>query len=426
MGIESFITGEQGPSGVGKMTAHVHPFTTATNMHAGLVVLTHPFLATEPSTAFFLNSTVGAAMNQAVTFGTAAVVIHDGGDTSNSDAGTADTDTTNHILETGQNFTTTVAVGSYATATNTGHVTAVLDADLTCSADICPNGNEAYTIDPVWVGTAVAGTWNFADSAKITLTSANNNDNATFDAATVARYDWANFTAFTGKVDLDTFQAANHTIVMQFELNGVLVGNSINLNDFINTDSFAEQGFVIPKVDFGLTSGNLVNSLRVTLFRSGGAKPTFKLDDLQMESTGDPLVFSLNVAQGKRFHITELTFAYADLIDSNLANSSMPNIAYDAILGVSALSNGFSIRREKKGVTLFNATIKTLGAHISAGARPDSPWHDDTNTFLTLRVLFDSPLILTGATDDTLTITINDDMSGLLQFTCAARGSLEG
>ena len=102
----------------------------------------------------------------------------------------------------------------------------------------------------------------------------------------------------------------------------------------------------------------------------------------------------------------------------------MPDLSYDKILALTALTNGFNITRKKAGKTLFSATIRTLGQHISAGAVPDSPWSDGTNTFLTLRVRFQDPLILTGDPDDTLTVQINDKMDDLLQFTAAARGNL--
>lgn len=407
--------------------ADVHRFTLAGDKpHHGLIVQTERLVRTEPNTQFFLNPTFGAAMNQAITFGAVAVTIHDGGTSSAGDSGTADTDTLNHILETGQNFTSTVAIGSYATSTNTGHVTAVLDADLTCNADVCPLGNEAYTIDPVWVGTAVQGTWNFADSGKITLTEASNLDTALLNAASAARYDWENFTTLTGKVDLDTFTDGVHAIVMGFELNGVAVGNSVDVNDFIDTGDFAEQTFVIPREAFGLVPGNLVNSLRITLLRLGGTKPTFKLDDLQLESTGNAAVFSIDVARGKRFHIYELTFAYADALTGLVTNGTMPGLSYDKILALSALTNGFTILRTSKGKTLFSANIKTIGAHIAAGAILGSEMSDGTNTCITLRVLFVDPLVLSGDPDDRLCIQINDDMSGLLSFTASARGSLEG
>ena len=159
--------------------------------------------------------------------------------------------------------------------------------------------------------------------------------------------------------------------------------------------------------------------------RAGGPRPTVSFDDIQLEQTGTPLIFSLNVDQGQRFHISELVFAYADAQASTLANGTMPALAYDQILGLAALANGFVITRAKAGKTLFSATIRTLGAHISAGAKPDIPWSDGTNTFLTIRTIFVDPLVLTGESNDTLTIQINDDMTGLLQFTAAARGSVE-
>ena len=59
--------------------AHVHFFDTANGKHAGVVALTHPFIETEPSTKFFLNDTVGGAMNQNVTFGGSKELIFDGG-----------------------------------------------------------------------------------------------------------------------------------------------------------------------------------------------------------------------------------------------------------------------------------------------------------------------------------------------------------
>lgn len=274
-----------------------------------------------------------------------------------------------------------------------------------------------------WAGTANAGTWNFADTGKTTITSANNNDSATFDDA--GTIDMSGHTAITGKVDLDTYNPLQNNILIQFGLAGALLGNSVNLNDFIDTGNFSEQSFVIPKGDLGIDSLT-IDEMTITITRIGGAKPTIKFDDFQIEQIGTPLIFSLNVSSGDKFHIEELIFAYADVLDAQAnADASMPNLSYDKILGLNALTNGFTISRTKGGKTLFSASIKTLGAQISAGAKADEPWSDGTNTFVVLRAVFKKPLILTGDPDDTLTIQINDNMSGLLQFTASGRGGLE-
>jgi len=344
------------------MEAHVHPFKTAAGNHVGLVTLTHPFIETEPSTIFFTNSTFGIAMNQNVTFSGSPEVIFDG-----TDSG-------------------------------------------------------------AWVSTLVAGTWDFADGGKVTITTANNLDNAIWDDA--GTIDMAGHTAITGKVDLDIYNPINNSILIQFGLAGVDVGNTVDLNDFIDTGDFTEQSFAIPKADFGLDT-QTVDDMDITMIRAGGAKPTVKFDDFQIEQIGAPAVFELNVNKGDKFHIQELVFAYADNITSITtvagATETVTNsfISFDAILGVSALTNGFVITRSKGGVTLFSATIRSLGAHMSAGAKLDMPLSDGTNTFVVLRAIFDQPLILTGAPDDTLTITINDNMSPLVQFTASARGGLE-
>ena len=357
MSVDVKIIGQRGKDST-VTEAHVHPFDTATGKHVGLVTLSHRFIETEPSTQFFVNSGVGAAMNQDVSFGGTPEIIHNGG-----------------------------------TSTE-------------------------------WTGTALVGAWNFADGGRISVTSANDNDAADFAEENTLTINTNNFQAVTGNIDLTTYSEVNNSMNMQFNLSGTLTGNSVDLNDYIDTTDFAQQNFVIPKLDLGLSTQS-VDGMTLTMNRAGGARPTASFDDIQFEETGIPLIFNLNVKQGQKFHISELVFAYADALVGTLSDGTMPALAYDQILGLAALTNGFVITRSKKGKTLFSATIKTLGAHISAGAIPDNPWSDGTNTFVTLRVVFPDPLIITGDVDDTLTIQINDDMTGLLQFTAAARGSIE-
>ncbi len=355
IGIE--LIGASGPNDPSTKRNEIYPFDTKNGNHAGLAVLTHPFIETEPSTTFFTNPTFGIAMNQNISFSGIPELIFDGGS----------------------------------------------------------GGTE-------WTGSAIAGAWNFADGGKVTITNANNGSAAIFeDAGTI---DMSGFTAITGKVDLDTYIPANNTIVIQFGLAGVLAGNPINLNDYIDTGLFTEQSFVIPKGDLGITA-SIVDEMTITITRTGGARPDISFDDFQIEKVGDPAVFSVVVDREDRFHIYELTFAYAAALAGTFADGTMPALAYNKILSLSALANGFNIRRTKESKTLFNATIKTLGGHISAGAKPNTMWSDGTNTFVTLRVEFTLPLILTGKPGDSLTVQINDPMNGLLQFTASARGSLE-
>ena len=61
-----------------------------------------------------------------------------------------------------------------------------------------------------WVGTAIAGAWNFTDSDRISITSANNNDAADFAEENTLTIDMSGFTALTGNLNLDTYNDINY------------------------------------------------------------------------------------------------------------------------------------------------------------------------------------------------------------------------
>jgi len=213
-------------------------------------------------------------------------------------------------------------------------------------------------------------------------------------------------------------------------LDGVLVGNTVNIDDFIDTGDFTEQSFVIPKADFGLTTQN-VNSMRITILRSGGIKPTVKFDDFQWESSGSTLLYKATTPAGTRFHITELRIAIADnitgitTVTGATETATVPNLAFDTLMGVSALTNGLVFSRVQKGKTLFAVSIKQLGDFLATGSNIVNHISDGTNSFITILVEFPEPIVLEGGSDDFLAFSVSDDLSGLLQFTAAARGALE-
>lgn len=440
MGQETHLVGNTG-KGV-ERKVHVHPFSTAGGEHTGLINLTHPLIQTEPSTVFFTNPTKGIAMNQAVTFGGAklrATILHAGVNSGSADTGQDDAGDANKLTEAGQNFEATVGPGALVHNTSLGTfalVTAVdSDTVLSLDTDIMSSGNN-YVINDIWPGTAVAGTWNFADSGKITITQGLNNDEATFTVDSAHIWNMQHFVSFTGKIDLDTYDPALNSIILEFGLDGVLVGNSIDLNDFIDTGNFAEQSFVIPKAELGLTTQN-INSMRILITRSGGQRPTIKFDDLQWENTGTPFTFEPQINGTSVFHVEELVFTYKDNIDSvstidvstAATAEAVTNKALDPdmILGLASLTNGWVITRTKAGKTLFSATIHDLGSHMAAGATVTEliTAPDSSSTQVVMRAQFKRDLVLTGDPNDTITIQINDDMSGLERFTVSARGGLE-
>jgi hypothetical protein len=274
-----------------------------------------------------------------------------------------------------------------------------------------------------WTGTANIGTWNFADSGKVTITSANNNDSATWDDA--GTIDMSSYTAITGKVDLDIYNEANNAILVQFGLAGVAVGVAVNLNDYIDTGIFLEQSFAIPKDDLEIDSLT-VDEMTITMTRSGGLKPTVKFDDFQIEETGSPIVFKASTSVG-RTRIKKFRFMIADNVASTVSTGTMHGLSYNKILGLSALTQGIVLQRVQDGKSIFTATYRQLSDFLYSGVTITNAISDGTNTLITLEVDLTEEFILIpdNGTDNFISITINDNLSGLLLFQAAAIGNLE-
>lgn len=363
--LEFQIVGGKGKDA--KLTrAHVHPFETAgEHKHHGLVSLTHPFLELRPEFHPFLNDDFGAAMNQNIAFTGTPSIIHTGGDT------------------TGQ-----------------------------------------------WSTSIVAGTWDFNDttdpfagSACVSLTSANNNDQAIF--STISVVGLSTKTALTGQLRLETYDANNNSINLQFQNSDVDVGSAVNLNDVVDTGLLnAYQSIVIPKDSFDISDQN-VDELNVIVGRTGGAKPTFRLDNIQIEETGTPAVFKATTPVGTRFHITEIRIRMEDAFSTVLTDNTVPNFPINQFLGVSALSNGIVFNRVEDGKVLFSVNLKDLGDFLATGSDLTNATGNGTNSGFTLLVKFPKPIVLKGGSTNFLSFTIADNLSGLTRFTAAARGALE-
>lgn len=345
------------------LLAHVHELPGATK-HVGLLTLQERFLQFNVEVHPFLNDTFGTAMNQNISFGGTPEIIHNGG--------------------------TSVE----------------------------------------WTGSAIQGTWDFADAGKVSLTSGNNADAATFAEESPTTIGMSGYTTLTGKINLTTYNSTNNSLAVIFDNAGTSIGASVDIDDYINTGLLGtEQSFIIPKEDLGLST-QLIDGFTITLTRIGGSKPTMTFDDIQLEQTGDSAVFKTTTPVGTKFHITEIRIAIADNITSIVTASTttyptIPGLSYDALLGVSTLTNGIIFSQIQDGVTIFAAPLKQLGDFLNTGLNLINAIGDGTNTFITLSVAFPEPIILNGNSNSFLSFTINDNLSGLLQFTAIARGAIE-
>jgi len=334
--------------------------TTTAKHIVGNVSYTHPLFDFDPTLKPFLNESFGVAMNQDVTFGGTPELIFDGGS----------------------------------------------------------GGTE-------WTGSG-GSEWDFSDGGKVVLDHGANNSVALFeDAGTI---DSSSFTALTGKVDLDNYTPSTQDILFQFQISGVPLGVPVSMNGFIDTGDFSEQSFAIPLVNFGL-AGATINEFTMTVQRSSGHNPHISFDDFTIQETGTPLEFGVDVPESEVFFVDQISMLFVDDISSittvtgSTENATAPNLSYDKLMGLTALTNGITFTRVQNNKKVINLTLKDLSDFLGLSIIIDQI-SDGTNTLLTLAVILANPIVLDGKSNDRIYWTISDDLSGLIKFTSLARGSL--
>jgi len=276
-----------------------------------------------------------------------------------------------------------------------------------------------------WNTTAVQGAWNFTDAGRTSITNANNNDEALFEQP-IGTTDMTNFVALSGNIILTTYAAANNSISIQFSFGGTVVGNPINLNDFIDTGEIGvTQNVAVLKADLGVSTVT-VDALVIIVSRSGGAKPSFSFDDIQIEETGGGIVFTIPVPKNSIYHVDTLRFTVAGPLAGTVADGTMPGLSHKQFLNLPSLTNGWLLTRIQTGAVQFALPIRNLGDVLQAGADIRNVASDGTDTIATFEVKLQEELfIIDESSGDSMTVTINDNMTGLDIFTFFTIGRIE-
>jgi len=234
----------------------------------------------------FLNSTYGANMNQNCAYGGVPEKVHDG---------------TDSVLWAGSSI-----VGAKFTFD---------------SADQSHGGTKSVKIDAAEINDIMQ----FAKGANLTV---------------------SNYVALTMWIYVDKDWKAGDSIkVYGYDVGVGQVGNSVNLEDYFawsDYDTWHQIAF--PLTDMGLTSGT-IDALRIEIVAKEGKSPKFYLDDIQFEQSGTPAEFCIEPTKGTWLHVQGLTIVMADATPSILADGTMPYLAYDKLLGVTALTIGILFQR---------------------------------------------------------------------------------
>jgi hypothetical protein len=300
-----------------------------------------------------------------------------------------------------------------------------IDASFSGTPDLVHDG-----IDTVaWTGSNIVGskaTFNSVEqahsgSASVKIGDPKVNDIWEFDKG--SSFTPSNYLAMTLWVYVDSDWSIGDSVEIYGWDTGTVsqIGDAVLLEDYIDEFNFdVWQKAVIPLSAFNF-SGTF-DAVRMELAAKDGKAPTFFIDDFQMEESGGLATFEMKPRNGEVFFVDTVTLTFIDAYAGTLASNSMPNLSYNKILNVSSLTNGILLSRLQSGSTAFSATIRDLGDATKGGATIGDLYGDGTNAVLTLNINFSEPVRLDDGDDDTLTVSISDDLTGFISFTALAKG----
>ena len=287
------------------------------------------------------------------------------------------------------------------------------------------------TDNAYWTGSQITGskiTFNdpFSDGSEWTANSIESNKSALGDIWQFAKgsdQDLSSHIAISMDIYiLSGWSIGNSVSIYGFDVGVGQVGDAVLLEDYFNETAFGEnQAISIPLLDMGL-SARTVDSFRFEIANKIGAGPVFYVDNIKIEETSGAKEFTVVAPVETKYYINQFKFTYIDGYVPVLTDSTMPKLPYNTILTVPKLTVGIGFKRIKKGVSLFNASVACLADSTRGGSVLENVYSDGTNTHVTVSTKFEAPVLLDSREEDSLVVTINDDLSGLISFTAVALG----
>ena len=219
---------------------------------------------------------------------------------------------------------------------------------------------------------------------------------------------------------------------------GLQIGTEVDLSDYFSYLSYDTwQKINIPLTDMGdLSTSTTLDALRVRQVTAEGKAPKYYLDDIQFEEKvvdeTTAIEFEVKPDLGTWMYVESFKIImagpYSGILDVADAteNATMPKLPYNSLLNVAKLDSGITYRRWKDGVVRNSSQIKQLLDLLSfSNSEIVGYGSDGVNTWITIKISFSVPILLKPENEDRLTLTINDDLSGLLVLKVAVGTKVE-
>jgi hypothetical protein len=284
----------------------------------------------------------------------------------------------------------------------------------------------------LWAGSNVTGTkvdfastnQAYTGTKSIEFNGMNNGDIAQIANITPVSMP-GNYVALSFAVYVSANWSAGDDIVIYGHdtVGGATVGTPVSLKayfDRLNTGVW--QLAQIPLTDMNLENSS-VDSFRIEVTSTQASKPVWYMDVLALEGAAgsQPQKFSIKANNSSRFYAKSLLVEIANNISTTLADNSMYNLDYTSFLGES-MTLGLQFSVTSNNELLRTYIVKDLGDMMGRGFLIKNAISNGTNTYLTLQLDLPEPIILDSQFIDEISITVNDDLSGLSKFRTTAIG----
>ena len=289
-----------------------------------------------------------------------------------------------------------------------------------------------YQENTEWTAAAISGTWDFSSpgggaiapyAGTVCIDATATVDTNTAQLSRGSTINLTDYVSITGHIALSSWDdRGTKGIQISGWASGIQVGILADLRNYIDINILNTWlTFTIPLSDMNL-DGQTIDTIRITTVDIGpGTPPDYYLDNIQIEeidtsgSSISPATFCIKPDIGTWYYCHKMTVIIADNYDITYANSTVPALAYNQILGVASLPNGLLYRRIIDGETTDSYIIKNLSNFLQFPSSQIASLMSDSsnNTFITIDYNYAEPVLLKSETQDEICITVSDDLSGL-------------
>lgn len=250
----------------------------------------------------------------------------------------------------------------------------------------------------------------------------NNNDLASFSTGGAFSFSFSTFQNFEAFFKLNTWPSqGTKEVFVSFYNGGATVSNEVGISGYINTANLTSyQLCQIPISAFTLTAAEF-DEIRLRIVDNGpGQAPTFDVDDISMIEVGNSGTAEFVFAPGpdEVFELRKLEV---------IAVAGSDKIKYNKFFSLNELANGLLVTWTVQNQVVESLVIrKDYDWALSAGAKLDIVRTvGDVDGIYRVGIELDPDLVvLNGATNDKITITVRDDLSSLLEMNATVNGAL--